>query len=103
MRYEGGVFGIADDEASDARGGAVAVEGVGLFFDVLTDTRAGAFGYRFGEHGHEFAVRVAGEAGEGAEVAFHGEFGGGLRVIAEDLESRSGCVGTRREVVLTPM
>ena len=103
MRYERGVLGVADDEAGDACGRAVAVERVGLFFDVLTDAGAGAFGYGFGEHGHELAVGVAGEAGEGGEVAFHGEFGGGLRVIAQDLKGRVRRAGVARMVVLTPM
>ncbi len=66
MGDEGRVLGVGDYDAADAEGGAVGVEGVGFFFDVLAYARAGAFGDGFGEEVHEFAVaggHVRGELG----------------------------------------
>ena len=62
------------------------MEGVGLFFDVLTLAGFGALGDGFGEDCEELADRGASEAGEGGEVAFGGEFDCGLTFVAEDLE-----------------
>ena len=79
------VLGVADDDAAHGLRRAVGVEGVRLLLDVLPDARPRALRHRLGEHGHEFAVAVAREAGEGREVALAREFRGGLWVIADYL------------------
>ena len=58
VRDERGVLRVGDDEAADPLRGAVGVEGVGLFFDVLAHAGARAFGDGLGEDRHEFAVAV---------------------------------------------
>lgn len=85
MRHHLGVFMIGDDDAAAAFGTSVRVEGVGLFLDVLPLARLGAFGNGFGEDGEELADVGAGEAREGGEVTFGGEFDCGFGFVAEDL------------------
>lgn len=58
MGHQGGVLGVADDDACHTLTRSVGVECVGFFFNVLTHARLGTFGYRLGEHGHEFAIAV---------------------------------------------
>ena len=85
MRDEGGILVIADDDAGDAFGAGVGVEGVRLLFYVLSLPWSCAFRDGFGEEGHEFAHAAACEAGVGGEVAFGAEFDGGFVFILEDL------------------
>ena len=76
MSDEGWVVGIRDDDAGDAFGAAVSVEGVGygedlagvarwwegkgtFFFDVLSLAGFCSFGHGFAEEGHELAIAGA--------------------------------------------
>lgn len=61
MGDEGRVGVVADDDAADAFGAAVGVEGVVLLLDVLALTGSGALADGFGEEGEEFADAVRGD------------------------------------------
>jgi len=56
--HQGGILGVRDYDACDALAGAIGVECVCSLFDVLSHPWLGPLRYRFGEHGHEFAVAV---------------------------------------------
>lgn len=66
---------------AESFGARIGVEGVGLLLDILTLAGGCALGDGFGEDCKEFADVAAGEAGEGGEVAFSGEFDGGFGFV----------------------
>ncbi len=85
MRHKRRVLVVADDDSCNTFRPRVGVEGVALFFDVLSLAGLGALGDGFGEEGHEFADGGAGEAGVGGEVAFGGQFDCWFGFVFEDL------------------
>lgn len=95
MRHQRRILLITDYDRRHALAPRVRVEGVALFFHVLTLAGAGSFGDGFAEEGHELPDAAAGEAGVGAEIAFGAEFDGGLRFILQDLPEDQLCAHVR--------
>lgn len=83
MSHKAGILVIGDDDAGDALGACVGVEGVLLLFDILSLAWLCAFRHGLCEHGEEFAYAASCEAGEGGELGLGAELDCGLVFISE--------------------